>query len=66
MKYKVSRIEVDFTGDSEDKTEALHNQPAVYDAIYSKEWEADDEDDLVNQISNETGWCIRDIDYSKV
>jgi hypothetical protein len=29
-------------------------------------WEAEDEDDLVEEISNETGWCIADIDYRQV
>ena len=26
-------------------------------------WEADDEDDLVEEITCETGWCIKSIDY---
>ena len=26
-------------------------------------WEADDEDDLVDEITTCTGWCIKSIDY---
>ena len=26
-------------------------------------WEADDEEDLVDEISSVTGWCIKSIDY---
>jgi hypothetical protein len=26
-------------------------------------WEADDEDDLIEEISSASGWCIQNIDY---
>ena len=26
-------------------------------------WEADDEDDLIEEITSSTGWCIKSIDY---
>ena len=26
-------------------------------------WEADDEDDLVDEITSVTGWCIKSIDF---
>ena len=26
-------------------------------------WEADDEDDLIDEITTGTGWCIKSIDY---
>ena len=26
-------------------------------------WEADDEDDLIEEITASTGWCIKSIDY---
>jgi hypothetical protein len=29
-------------------------------------WEADDEDDLVEEITCATGWCIKSIDYIHV
>ena len=27
------------------------------------EWEADDEDDLIEEITCASGWCIKKIDY---
>jgi hypothetical protein len=29
-------------------------------------WEADDEDDLVEEITCASGWCIKSIDYRHV
>ena len=26
-------------------------------------WEADNEDDLIDEITTATGWCIKSIDY---
>ena len=26
-------------------------------------WEADDEDDLIEEITSSSGWCIKSIDY---
>ena len=26
-------------------------------------WEADDEDDLIEEITSASGWCIKSIDY---
>jgi hypothetical protein len=29
-------------------------------------WEADDEEDLVEEITDATGWCIKSIDYRHI
>jgi len=29
-------------------------------------WEADDEDDLIDEISTASGWCIKSIDYRHI
>jgi len=29
-------------------------------------WEADDEDDLVEEVTAESGWCIKSIDYRHI
>jgi hypothetical protein len=29
-------------------------------------WDADDEDDLVEEVTTATGWCIKSIDYRHV
>jgi hypothetical protein len=30
------------------------------------EWDIEDEEDLVDEITNETGWCIKSIDYCEI
>ena len=64
MKFNVSEIEFDFD-DSEFEPELKLNQTEK-DAITLDNlgvWEADDEDDLVEEITCASGYCIRKIDY---
>ena len=60
MKFNVTQIEFDFTDSQgsitfEDEIEARDLALGV--------WEADDEDDLIEEISSASGWCIQNIDY---
>ena len=64
MKFNVSEIEFDFD-DSEFEPEFKLSQ-TERDAITLDNlgiWEADDEDDLVEEITGSSGWCIKKIDY---
>ena len=64
MKFNVSEIEFDFD-DSEFEPELKLSQ-TERDAITLDNlgvWEADDEDDLVEEITESSGWCIKKIDY---
>lgn len=36
------------------------------DVYVGQFWEADDEDDLVDEITCASGWCINSIDYQHV
>ena len=36
------------------------------DEALSNVWYADDEDDLVDEITAATGWCINSIDYDHI
>ena len=63
MKFNVTQIEYDFNdslseeyGVSEDE-----QQEIIEDTLGV--WEADDEDDLIEEISSASGWCIQNIDY---
>jgi len=38
----------------------------VYDDYIGTFWEADDGDDLVEEITSASGWCIKSIDYLHV
>ena len=60
MKYLVNTIEFDFS-DSQGELDEWEQEQIVKNNIGV--WEADDEDDLVDEITTGTGWCIKSIDY---
>jgi hypothetical protein len=58
MLFQVRDIDFDFDGEDlikEDMIDIIENNLGM--------WEADDEDDLIDEISTASGWCIRSIDY---
>ena len=58
MQFQVTDIEFDFDYDIHtDEYNRLMNE------TIGQIWEADDEDDLVEEITAATGWCIKSIDY---
>ena len=60
MNYLVKDIEFDFT-DSQGELEVWEQQQIVQNNIGC--WEASDDDDLIEEITASTGWCIKSIDY---
>jgi hypothetical protein len=64
MQFQVTEIEFDFTDDF--GTLSPQSQKEIVDEIVGQIWEADDEDDLVEEITCATGWCIKSIDYRHV
>mgnify|MGYP005743792179 CR=1 FL=1 len=38
----------------------------VVDEVLGIVWEADDDEDLVEEITCATGWCVKSIDYCHV
>ena len=60
MKYLVNAIEFDFS-DSQGELDEWEQDQIVKNKIGV--WEADDEDDLIDEITTGTGWCIKSIDY---
>ena len=63
MTYLVTDIEFDFNDSlSEDYQLTLDEQSQIIqDSIGC--WEAEDEDDLIEEITTASGWCIKNIDY---
>ena len=60
MKYLVNAIEFEFSDsigvlDTWEQEQIVKNNLGV--------WEADDDDDLIDEITTGTGWCIKSIDY---
>ena len=64
MKLLVTQIEFDFNTDmpeiygvSEEDAIAITNDNLGI-------WEVDNEDELVDKISDNSGWCVKNIDYT--
>ena len=61
MLYQVTAIEFDFDDSLYPMTE--EEMDDVYADYIGAIWEADDGDDLVEEITCASGWCIKSIDY---
>jgi hypothetical protein len=60
--YKVTEIEFDF--DYEDLTET-EKDDIIQDTI-SCLWTSPSEEELVDTITNNTGWCIKSLSYNVI
>ena len=64
MKLLVTKIEFDFNDDYDDAYSlSLDEQISITNDNLGI-WEVDDEDELVDKISDTSGWCIKSIDYT--
>ena len=66
MQFQVTQINFDFTDDTEDFELPPIQQMEIINEVKSTIWDACDEDDLVEEITCATGWCIQSIDYCYV
>ena len=62
MQFQITDVEFDFT---DCFTPSFYDQDVIDDVI-GNIWEACDEDDLIEEITAATGWCIKSIDYVHV
>ena len=64
MNFNVKEIEFDFDDGNDDESYALtfDEEIALRDSALGV-WEADNEDDLIEEITTAAGWCIKSIDY---
>ena len=65
MQFRVTEIEFDFDDSASYDKEPGYFQTIIEETL-STTWEASDADDLVEEITNATGWCINSIDYCYV
>ena len=62
MNFLVTEVKFDFDeGDIDDPITFEEQVQIIHDNL--GEWEADDEDDLIEEITTASGWCIKSIDY---
>ena len=62
MQFQVTGIAFDFD-DSFDEPLTDEYKEELRDGVFGSIWEADDEDDLIEEITCAVGWCIKSIDY---
>ena len=64
MQFRVTEINIDFEDDNFELSPS--EQQDVIDDVMSTTWEASDADDLVEEITSTTGFCVNSIDYCYV
>ena len=63
MQFYVTDIEFDFNDDLPDYYGVSPDDQILIVNDNLGVWEADDEDDLIEEITCNSGWCIKSIDY---
>ena len=63
MKYNVTDIEFDFDDDYAEESKLTFDEEIEIRDLTLGVWEADDEDDLIEEVTTAAGWCIKSIDY---
>lgn len=67
MKYKITQIEFDFDDDYDGEGEISDElKEEIYDDVMFRIWEVENEEELVDEITDYSGWCIKSIDYQEV
>ena len=63
MKFNVREVEFDFDDDYAEESKLTFDEEIELRDLALGIWEADDEDDLIEEITSASGWCIKSIDY---
>ena len=67
MQFQVTYIDFDFSSDDDTWGDVDPDyQQEVIDETKATIWFAVDEDDLIEEITSATGWCINSIDYRHI
>ena len=64
MQFQVTDIRFDFITDDDELSP--EEQLEIIEETCDTVWEADDGDDLIEEITAATGWCIKSIDYRHI
>ena len=63
MKFNVTEVEFDFDDDYAEESKLTFDEEIEIRDLALGVWDADDEDDLIEEITASTGWCIKSINY---
>jgi len=64
MKLQITGIEFDLNDDYDIDTEMLQDQ--LQRGYIGQVWTVDEEDELVDLISDKSGWCVNSIQYEQI
>ena len=64
MKFNVTDIEFDFDDDYAEESKLTFDEEIAIRDLALGVWEADNDDDLLDEITTATGWCIKNIYYA--
>ena len=63
MKFNVTDIEFDFDDDYAEESKLTFDEEIAIRDLALGVWDADDEDDLIEEVTEASGFCIKSIDY---
>ena len=63
MKYNVTDIEFDLNDSLSEEYSISFDEEIELRDLALGVWQADNEDDLIEEITAAAGWCIKSIDY---
>ena len=63
MKYNVTEVEFDFDDDYAEESKLTFDEEIAIRDLALGVWEADNDDDLLDEITTATGWCNKNIYY---
>ena len=62
MKFNVTEVEFDFDDDYAEESKLTFDEEIEIRDLALGVWDADDEDDLIEEVTTACGWCIKSID----
>ena len=63
MKFNVTEVELDFDDDYAEESKLTFDEEIEIRDLALGVWDAEDEDDLIEEVTTACGWCIKSIDY---
>ena len=60
---KITAIEFDFESDDYGEEPSPAEQKQIVSSVIGKTYQVDDEDEIVDAISDDTGWLVNRLDY---
>ena len=63
MKFNVTEVEFDFDDDYAEESKLTFDEEIEIRDLALGVWDAEDEDDRIEEVTTACGWCIKSIDY---